>query len=55
MREFAEPLKRRIYRAKWIADRYRNDPDFRLSEINRKRAYYGRPLCSSLDEVRGRI
>jgi hypothetical protein len=55
MKYYAEPLKRRIYRAKWMRERYRKDSAWRLAEINRKRAYYGRPPCSSLDEVRGRI
>ncbi len=52
MREYADPLPRRLYRAKWIRERYWNDPDFRLAEINRKRAYYGRPAVESADEVR---
>lgn len=51
-REFADPLPRRLYRARWIRERYWNDPDFRLAEINRKRAYYDRSPVSSVDEVR---
>jgi hypothetical protein len=51
---YAKPLKHRLRHADRMRDRYQSDPEFRLSEINRKRAYNGLPQLASLAELKVR-
>jgi hypothetical protein len=55
MKEFADPLKRRIYRARWLRERYRSDPAYRLARLNKDRIRRGLPPHTSLDQVASRI
>jgi hypothetical protein len=51
---YTKPLKHRLRHANYMRERYRNDQEFRLSEINRKRAYSGLPPLRSLAELKPR-
>jgi hypothetical protein len=51
---FAKPLRHRMRHAARLRDRYHTDPEFRLSEINRKRAYNGLPQLASLADLKPR-
>ena len=48
---FDTPLDERMRRAERRRKRYHSDPEFRLREINRRRAQDGRPPIRDLSEM----
>jgi hypothetical protein len=47
---FKMPLAKRLNRAEWKRNRYRTDPDYRLSAINRARVAQGFDALGSLED-----
>lgn len=51
MREYRQPLSKRLRDSAYHTRRYWNDPDYRVRTINRERAKRGRPTISSPEEI----